>query len=431
MKLLQILILALMATPLYAQIPAPGAEQSEPIILMNGRAHLGNGEVIENSAVAFENGKLTIVGDATTMKLDLTNFKVIDCQGKDIYPGLIAPNTQLGLIEIGAVRATHDEDEVGAMNPNIRSLIAYNTDSRVTTTVRSNGVMIAQTVPTGGRISGSSSVVQLDAWNWEDAAVSADDGIWVSWPNWFQYRGWWAEPGPTEKNKRYEEQVDELIDFLQQAKAYLEQEQVSKKNLKFEALRDVMEGEAKLYVRVGYVRAMLDALSRFKNFDEELQLVLVGARDAHLIVDELENSGVELILSETHRLPAHDHSPVNEPFETPGMLAEADITFCLSGEGFWQQRNLMFHAGTAVAHGMDYERAIQMITLDAAKVLGIDAHYGSLETGKSATVIVSSGDVLDMMTSHIEYAFIDGRAVNLTNKQKELYEKFSGKYGLE
>lgn len=431
MRALHIFILVFLASPLFAQIPAPGPEQTEPIILMNGTAHLGNGEVIENSAIAFEDGKLTIVGDATTMKLDLSKFEVIDCQGKDIYPGIIAPNTQLGLIEIGAVRATHDEDEVGGFNPNIRSLIAYNTDSRVTTTVRSNGVMIAQTVPTGGRISGSSSVVQLDAWNWEDAAVKADDGIWLSWPNWFQYRGWWAEPGPTEKNKRYEEQVEEIMEFMTQAQAYLEQDEVDKTNLKFEAMRDVMEGEAKLFVRVSYVRAMLDVLSRLQDFDESLQLVLVGARDAHLILDELEGSGVQLILSETHRLPAHDHSPVNEPFETPSLLAAADIEFCLSGQGFWQQRNLMFHAGTAVGHGMDYERAIQMITYDAAKILGIDEHYGSLETGKSATLIISTGDVLDMMTSHIEGAFIDGRPVNLTNKQVELYEKFSGKYGLE
>lgn len=431
MKALQIILIVLLATPLCAQVPAPGAEQSKPIILMNGTAHIGNGEVIENAAVAFEEGKLTIVGDATTMRIDMGKFEVIDCQGKHIYPGIIAANTQLGLVEIGAVRATHDEDEVGGFNPNIRSLIAYNTDSRVTPTIRSNGILLAQTVPQGGWISGQSSVVQLDAWNWEDAAVRADDGIWLSWPSWFERRGWWAEPGPTEKNKRYDQQVEEIMDFMTQAQAYLEQDGVDKTNLKFEGMRKVLSGEANLYVRVGYVRAMLDAMNRLGKFSQDLNIVLVGARDADLIVDELALSGVQVILSETHRLPAYDHSDVNSQYQTPALLAEASIDFCLSGDGYWQQRNLMFHAGTAVAHGMDYERAIQMITYDAARILGIADNYGSLETGKSATVIVSSGDVLDMMSSHIEHAFIDGRQVNLTNKQKELYEKFSGKYGLE
>ena len=377
MKALKIFILILISAPLFAQIPAPGPAQDKPIILMNGKAHLGNGEVIENSAIAFEDGKLTIVGDATTMRIDMEKFEVIDCQGKDVYPGLIATNTQLGLVEIGAVRATHDENEVGGMNPNVRSLIAYNTDSRVSSTVRSNGIMIAQVAPTGGRISGSSSVVHLDAWNWEDAALRADDGIWLNWPSWFSRRGWWAEPGPTEKNKRYDEQVEEIMTFMSEARAYANGEN-DKSNLKFEAMENLFNGKAKLFVRVSYVRSMLDVMTRLNDFDENLQIVLVGARDAHLITNELANSDVEIILSETHRLPAHNHSAVNEPFETPGKLAEAGISFCLSGEGFWQQRNLMFHAGTAVAHGMPYEDAIEMITLDAAKVLGIDEMYGSL-----------------------------------------------------
>ena len=167
--------LLLVISPLaLAQVPAPGDAQTKPIAIMNATAHLGNGEVIENSAITFEDGKITVVADATTIRLDLSRFRVINAEGMHVYPGLIASNTIIGLEEIAAVRATRDQDEVGEFNPNIRALVAYNTDSEIIPTTRFNGVLYSQTTPRGGRISGSSSVMDLDAWNWEDAALKVD-----------------------------------------------------------------------------------------------------------------------------------------------------------------------------------------------------------------------------------------------------------------
>lgn len=188
------ILVALFSTISFAQIPTPALPQSQPIVLRGGTAHIGNGQVIENSIIRFENGKITFVGTSGEFIPD-DNTKIIDAAGKHIYPGLIAANTTIGLSEIEAVRATLDFNETGELNPNVRSIIAYNTDSKIIPTIRSNGVLLAQITPRGGRISGTSSIVELDAWNWEDAAYKTDIGIHLNWPSKFSQTGWWAEPG--------------------------------------------------------------------------------------------------------------------------------------------------------------------------------------------------------------------------------------------
>jgi hypothetical protein len=171
---------------------------------------VGDGKVIENAYVVFENGKITDVFSASDIKTEATLGKVIDVTGKQIYPGVISLNSILGLVEIEAARATDDQAEVGSSNADARAIISYNTDSRVTPTVRSNGVLYAQIVPQGGRLSGTSAVVQLDAWNWEDAAVKAEDGIFISWPG--MYKAKYSEGvfEGYELNKDYDKNVQEL-----------------------------------------------------------------------------------------------------------------------------------------------------------------------------------------------------------------------------
>ena len=223
MKNLQsiIIILLLLQTSLFAQ-QTPANTQNNAVLITGATAHLGNSKVIANSAIAFENGKLTLVADATTIRIDGTQYPTkIDATGKHIYPGFIAPNTTLGLIEVDAVRATNDMREVGSFNPNLRSIIAYNTDSDITPTVRSNGVLMAQVVPQGGRVSGQSTVVQLDAWNWEDAAYATDEGIHLNWPR--SFNRW-----NNEENKNYPDQVKEIKTNFKEAQAYAKKKQVKK-----------------------------------------------------------------------------------------------------------------------------------------------------------------------------------------------------------
>ena len=180
----------------------------KPILFIGATAHIGNGEMIKNSAISIKNGKFDLVADATMIRIDPNAFDTIyKTYGKHIYPSFILPNTTLGITEIDAVRASRDYKEIGGVNPNIRSLIAYNTDSKLAKTVRSNGVLIAQVTPRGGLISGQSSIMHLDGNNWEDAVIKSDDGIHLNWPNSYNSTGWWAEPGETKENKEYQTKI--------------------------------------------------------------------------------------------------------------------------------------------------------------------------------------------------------------------------------
>lgn len=172
-------ILFVLGTLTKGQVPSPGAVQTEKVWIIAGTLHLGNGQVYNNASIRFDKGIITAIDTSHATK-DFPDHVII--LAKHVYPGLIAPNTTIGLNEIDAIRSTRDYNEVGENNANIRSIIAYNTDSKVTPTIRSNGILLAQITPTGGSISGNSSIVQLDAWNWEEAAVKTDDALHMNWP---------------------------------------------------------------------------------------------------------------------------------------------------------------------------------------------------------------------------------------------------------
>lgn len=409
---------------LFAQNPVPGPEQSEKIAILNATVHIGNGQVIERGQVLFSNGKIESVSGPT--KRAFPDYTVIDAGGKHVYPGLIALNTGLGLTEIGAVRSTRDGSEVGRFNPNVRAMIAYNTDSQIIPTVRSRGVLLAQTVPTGGMISGKSSVMQLDAWNFEDAVRAEDEGLHFNWP-WRQRYSWWT--GTMRVNENYGEQIEELQLFLRQAKAYCSEGRSGATQLKLAAMCELFTGQTKAYFHVDEARDIQAAILLAK--EHGLTPVIVGGAEAHLISDYLKQEQVTVVLGSTQALPSGEDEDIDQPFKAPAMLAAAGVPFVISHGGYWEQRNLPFVAGTAVAYGLDYEKAIQAITLDAARLTGIDKSYGSLEAGKSATLIIVAGDLLDMRQSEVEHAFIDGRKVDLDNKQSYLNRKFREKYSRE
>jgi len=398
------------------------------ITLKGGTLHTGDGKVLENAVVSFDNGIINIVESNPLFKTDETLGKIIDCKGKHIYPSLIAMNTYLGLSEVESVRATNDQVETGSFNPNARSIIAYNTDSKVIGTVRSNGILYAQIVPQGGRISGSSSVVKLDGWNWEDASEKQDEGIWISWSQMYSRKGWWADPQGIEINKDYDKQVQELKDFFREAASYHYADKHEKKNLRFEAMRGVFEKEKTVFVRASYVKEMQHAIA----FAEELnlKLVLVGAEDSWRIADELARKKIAVVLGRLHEVPVNEDDDIDRIYKTPATLQKAGVVFALSMPGFWQVRNLPFVAGSAAAYGLDKEVALQSISSTPAAILGLK-NVGTIAVGNKASLIVSEGDVMDMRTSIITLAFINGKEIDLSNKQTELQDKYKEKYGIK
>jgi imidazolonepropionase-like amidohydrolase len=417
-----IFILLLASCTAFGQLTVPAPPQGEPAVILGATAHLGNGKVIENAAVAFEKGVITFVGEARDWP-GYDSYRVIDARGKRLYPGFIATNTTLGLNEIDAVRATRDEREIGELNPSVRAIIAYNTDSELIPTVRSNGVLLAQIVPQGGPVAGQSSVVQLDAWNWEDAAYRTDDGVHIYWPRAtrFNFRQFGME-----QNERYAEELRELEQLLKEAQAYAKTDKPKQKNLKLEALRGLFSGEKTFYVHANEAKDIQRAVLMGEQFG--LKTVIVGGRDAWMVAGFLKEKNAAVILQQTQSLPGFQDEAVDQPFRTPSQLKEAGVLFCLSDEGSWRQRNLPFQAGQAVGHGLDPEAAVQAVTLDAARILGIDRTTGSIEKGKDATLFISQGDALDMRSSVVEMAFIQGREIDLNDKHKALYEKFQARY---
>ncbi|MBI1224811.1 MAG: amidohydrolase family protein [Bacteroidetes bacterium] len=403
-------------------VPVPAPAQSQPILIANATAHLGNGQVLENSYIAFENGKITFVGNMAVGKA-FTGHQVIDAVGKHVYPGFIAPDTELGLQEIEAVRATQDASEIGSMNANIRSIIAYNTDSEVTPTVRSMGVLMAEITPSGGRIPGQSSVVMLDAWNWEDAAYATDFAMHVVWPNASRYN--WRE-GRVEKNEDFANQLRELEDFFKQAKAYGENPTLAEKNLRFEAMQGLFDGTKKLFLHTNSATGMQEAVLFAERF--QLKPTIVGGRDAWMVTGFLKEHDVPVIFATTQQLPSREDEDIDQPFKTPAMLQAAGLRWCFAHEGFWKQRNLAYQAGQAVGFGLAYEDAVKALTSSTADILGIGKTVGTIEIGKDATLFISEGDALDMRTSKVERAFIQGRDINLDNKQDMLYRRFQQKY---
>lgn len=407
----------------------PAPKQSVPVVITNATVHAGNGQVLENTSILIENGKITQVGPSVSAP---ASAQTINAKGNHVYPGLILTASDLGLVEVRSVRATSDVKEIGELNPGIRSIVAYNTDSKVINTLRSNGILLANIVPEGGLISGSSSVVQLDAWNWEDAAYKMDNSIHFYMPSLIPRPVNIRQQQPPEADpiKQGLEQIDRIKSFLAEAKAYNTEKIHAETNLNLAAVNGLFDKTQKLYVHANTVKQMLVALDFVKQFG--IDVVITGGSDSWQIADLLKQNNVAVILGSPHSLPISDDDDVDQPYKTPFILQKAGVLFAINDDdGQTRGRNLPFIAGTAVTYGLTKEQALSAITLNAAKILGISDKTGSIEVGKDANIVISTGDILDMRTSIVTNGFIQGRKINLDDKQKQLYQKYKHKYNLK
>ena len=410
------------------QTPAP--PQDGAISIVGATAHIGNGEVIENSVIIFQNGKLTTVTDANSTNRQYPGT-IIDAKGKHVYPGFIAPNSTLGLVEIDAVVQSDDEDELGELLPHVRSLVAYNAESQVVESMRPNGVLVGQITPRGGRISGTSSIVQFDAWNWEDAVLKEDDGLHINWPNSVRRGRWWEGEDPGIKpNDDYAKDLQELASFFRNAKAYLAGPR-EKAHLPFQAMEDVFNGKKKVYIHADSEKELIDVLA-FKKEHELDNVVLIGAYDSFKVADQIKAANVPVLVGRVHETPMMEDQDYDLPYKLASLLNKEGILVGLETSGSMERmnsRNLPFYAGTVTGYGVSKEEALKMITSNTAKILGIDDSLGTLEAGKDATLFISDGDALDMRTNKVSQAFIQGREISLESHQTELAKRYTDKYG--
>jgi imidazolonepropionase-like amidohydrolase len=393
--------------------------QAQRILLLHGTAHIGNGNVVESAAIGVVNDRITFVKNSLTQTFDSKDWDtIINCNGQHFYPGLVSANNTLGLTEIDAVRATRDYNEVGDWNPHVRSLIAFNVESKVVETVRTNGVLLVQAAPRGGWISGSSAVMKLSGWNWEDATVISVDGVHLNWPY---------------NKDTYVKDKQQIYQFFELAKTEAFDRREILSDLRIEAMKACFTGTKRVYIHAETIQQIVDII----DFASAMKLaypVIVGGHDAYLVGAKLRDAHIPVMLARVHSLPQREDEPTDIPYRMPSLLKAQGIPFCIQNDGDMQAmntRNLPFQAGTTMAYGLTEEEALQSISLSVCQIIGIDKDYGTLEVGKKATFFVSKGPALDMKTNHVTTLLVDGKFVSTSNFQEQLYLKYRQKYQSE
>lgn len=406
-----------------------GMVHGQRILLVNGHLHPIEGQEFTSSLIEIEDGKIIAIKNALSNSYNAKEWDtIIDATNQHVYPGFVAANSTLGLTEIDAVRATNDFDEVGELNPHIRSQIAFNAESKVLETVKTNGVLLVQSTPRGGFISGSSSIMTTGGWNWEDATVLRDDGIHVNWPNLSL-----SSPRKGEDvvnlEQNYLKEVSTLSQFFKLASVYAEG-QAPDKDLRLEAMKDCFQGSKRTYFHANDLRQLTDVLEFCKVFPLKFP-VIVGGSDAYLLGQRLVDAKIPIMLDRLHRLPERDEDPIDLPYSLPALLAKMGVPFCLQNAGGMEAmntRNLPFLAGTAQAYGLSELEALRSITLSPCEIMGLDQQFGSIEVGKSATLFVSKGPALDMRTNRVTTIMVNGKIQQTQNFQEDLYLKYQKKY---
>jgi imidazolonepropionase-like amidohydrolase len=401
-------------TALEAQVPAP--RQDRPVALVGATIHPVSGPAIHGGTLVFENGVITAIGANVTIP---EGAQRVDLSGKHIYPGLIDAWSSVGLFETGGIDVATDQNEFGDLNPNVRAAVAFHPESRHIGVTRSNGVLVTVSSPSGGLISGMASAMMLDGWTWETMTIRDRAGLIVNWP------------GPQNPNS-YSRGLADLDDAVASARAYLAAKDAADAegrlfatDARWEAMRPVLDGEVPLMVLANDVRQMQDAITWAEA--EGMRLLLLGARDAGYIADYLAEKQVPVLLGSVNSRPGRSWEPVDQLRTLPARLHEAGVRFGISGGSSAPYANrLPYEAGVAMGHGLPELEALRALTLYPAQFLGIDDRVGSLDVGKDATLLITTGNPLEYATT-IDQAFIEGRDIDLMDAHRQFYERYSEK----
>ena len=409
----------------------PGEPEKKPVALVGGTVHTGTGQVIPGGTVLFHQGRVVAVGRKVEIPADA---KIIRLRRHHVYPGLFDPWTNLGLVEIPAVRATRDQSETGSINPNVQAHVAFNPDSHRIPVTRANGVLLCLSAPRGGLLSGRASVMMLDGWTWEDMLLRPDVGLVLQWPSAVPALGWFRRNTPKPRLDARAAELKRLHEAFDQARRYLQAWQARGKpdvpphdyDARWHAMLPVLQGKMPVLVRADEQIQIQEAVAFARRYG--LRLIVVGGYDAPRCAALLKENNVPVIVTGVLRLPRYRHDPYDTPFTVPARLHAAGVAFCISGnEREGNVRNLPYHAAMAAAFGLPREVAVQSITQFPARILGVDQRVGTLAPGRDATLIVTTGDVLEI-PSQVVRAWIQGRSVSLESKHTQLWKKFREKY---
>lgn len=406
----------------------PGEASRRPVAIMNATVHTVAGGVHEHATVLIRNGKIAAIGEQVKVPKKAVR---IDAAGKRVYPGLFAAHSDIGLVEINAVRATLDFNETGSINPNVKSWVSVNPDSELIPVARSNGVLLSLTAPKGGLLSGQSAVMQLDGWTYEDLTLKPGVAMHLVWPAMSPVIEWDTESSAKDQMAARDRALERLDEAFDDARAYArarDEDASTPKDARWEAMQPLLAGEMPLVIDADDLQQIQAAVAFA--VEQKVRAIIHGGYDAPLCAELLKKHEIPVIVSEVYRLPLRRWEPYDTAYTLPARLHKAGVTFCISGGGRFgasMLRNLPYHAAMAVAFGLPADVALNSITLAPAEILGVADRVGSLEKGKDATLIITDGDPLET-TTQVEAAFVQGRPVDLNDRHKRLWKKYEEKY---
>ncbi len=401
--------------------------------LVGATLHTVSGPDIARGTIVFRDGVIVAVGGDVAAP---PGMHVVDLQGLHVYPGMIDADSVVGLTEIGSVAGTVDVSETGLLNPHMRVELAVNPDSELIPVTRANGITHLLTAPRGRVVSGTGALIRLDGWTWEDLTASAPLGMHVEWPRWRVPPSFGEGAPPTEEEikKEREAELKALGNLIADARAYRKALEAGarsagsvSRDVVLESFLPVVEGRMPVFVHASDLRQIESALDWAEK--EEIRIVLAGPPDAWRAAGRLRARAVPVILGPILRNPDRRHEPYDTPFAAARRLHEAGVTFCIGGGGRSSgsnARNLPYGAAMAAAFGLPKEEALRSVTLYPARILGVEDRLGSIEVGKSASLIVTDGDPLEIRTRVLR-VFIDGRESDLLSRHRRLYERYAAR----
>ena len=411
-------------------VAAPAA-RAETVALTGATVHTVSGPTLQNATVVMTDGKIAAVGTGVTPPAGAT---VVSCAGKHIYPGMVSAYTLLGLVEVGSVLGTHDDAEIGNVNPNVRAEVEINPESDLLPVTRVNGITSALSVPRGGAISGTSALIHLDGWTQEDMTIAKPVGLHVNWPGMTIVHAWYETRTDEEQRRVRDQAVQAIRDAFEDARAYWTAREAEGKtgiprhdrDVKWDAMGRALRGEIPVMFHCGAMN-QIRAVLKFVDDQKLKNVVIVGGYDAWKVADELKARNIAVITDGPLALPSRSYEPYDQGMSLAAKLHAAGVRYCISdGGGTHNARNLPYEAGMAAAFGLPHDEALKAITLYPAQILGVGDRLGSIETGKIADVIVTTGDPLEI-TTQVEQVYINGRATSMETRHTRLFKKYDAR----